>query len=438
MPAANARFATCSGRSVSRLSRSDSRCEPTRREPLFPPPQNTSTGKALRNKGRQDYSVLTLNGRVCIKRIRWHGPGVGSCTVIDTYLDQAERTISVGVREMACRLNGGGTNFDRTAENLAQAAQVEASGETLRQLIEDEGRHVLEAFRSGNVPITWTAKDCVADPAKAESPTRLYFGCDGVMAPMVTAGEKAKRREKVKAKRQRRGRKCRPLRRGKRGADQRYKEFKIVTYYDESKRHRVVLGTKGNHEEAGRLMRRLAGRIDLSAAQEKVGNVDGAPWIRAQVGRQNLPLDELGLDFYHLAANVHKARRVVYGETDEAGTAWAGDVLHVFKHDGYDAAWEKLVTWRGRWRGAKREAANGLLGYVSERREMILYPEFAAKGWQIGSGPTESCCKTLTQRLKGSGMRWDVDNAEAIMALESLRESGLWKTYWQTRLPATT
>ena len=339
---------------------------------------------------------------------------------------------------MACRLNGGGTNFDRTAENLARAAPVEASGETLRTLIEAEGRQVREAFGSGTLPITWTAADCVVDPKNVASPTRVYFGCDGVMAPMVTDGEKAKRREKVKAKRQRRGRTCRRLRRAWRGADQRYKEFKIVTYYDEPKRHRLVLGTKGNNVEAGRLMRRLAARIDLRAAQEKVGHVDGAPWIRLQVACQNLPRDEWGLDCYHLAENVYQAWRVVYGETDEAGTAWAGEVLHAFTHDGYDAAWEKRVTWRGLWRGLKRAAADGLLGYVRERREMILYPEFAAKGWPIGSGPTESCCKTLRQRLKGSGMRGDADNAEAIMALESLRESGLWKTYWQTLLTKTT
>lgn len=35
------------------------------------------------------------------------------------------------------------------------------------------------------------------------------------------------------------------------------------------------------------------------------------------------------------------------------------------------------------------------------------------KGWQIGSGPTEGTCKTLTAKLKGSGMRWDDKNAEA-------------------------
>jgi len=68
---------------------------------------------------------------------------------------------------------------------------------------------------------------------------------------------------------------------------------------------------------------------------------------------------------------------------------------------------------------------------------MIKCPEFLAKGWSIGSGPTESCCETRTRRLKGSGMRWDADNAEAVMALEARRESGLWTTYWRTLLPAT-
>lgn len=339
---------------------------------------------------------------------------------------------------MACRLNGGGTNFDRTADNLFHTTHVRASGETLRQVIEDEGRAVLTAFQSGTLPITWTAKDCPAEPGVAGSPTRVYFGCDGVMAPMVTDAEKAKRRAKTKGKRRRCGTKRRPLGRAKAGADQKYKEFELVTYYDEGVRHRLVLGTKGNCEEAGRLMRRLAARIDLSAAAEKVGNVDGAPWIRGQVEDRNLPLEALGLDFYHLAEQVHKARRAVSGETDVAGMVWAGEVLHAFKHDGYAPAREKLVTWRAGLPPAPRAAADALLNYVSERRAMIRYPEFLKKGWQIGSGPTESCCKTLTQRLKGSGMRWDADNAEAVMALEALRESDLWQTYWRTLLPATT
>jgi hypothetical protein len=412
-----------------------------RRKPLFPPPKHSQTGKNLRNKGRQEYSVLTINGRVSLRRIRWHGTGDGSCTVLDVYLDKTEQTISVGAREIGCRLNSDGKNFDKAAENLARAAQIYTSGETLRVMIENEGKQVLKAQQSGALVIPWTADDCQTktadDGQTATGPTRIYLGSDGVMVPLVTDEEKKQRRQKIKEKRRRRGKKAKPLPKAKPGADQEYKEFKIVAYYDETQDHRIVAGTKGDCVEAGVVMRRLATRIHLEEADEKIGNIDGSPWIRNQIERRELSLDAVGLDFYHLSENAHKARRIVYGEEDKAGTTWADDLMHTFKHDGYETAWQKLVQWRATLRGpAKRRAADALMGYVSERREMILYPEFIEKGWQIGSGPTEATCKTLTARLKGSGMRWDADNAEAVMALEALSQSGLWKNYWQTLLPS--
>jgi hypothetical protein len=84
-----------------------------------------------------------------------------------------------------------------------------------------------------------------------------------------------------------------------------------------------------------------------------------------------------------------------------------------------------------------RAAADWLVNYVSERREMIPCPEFRSKGWQIGSGLTDATCKTLTARLTGSGMRWDSDNAEAIIALEALTQSGQWDSYWRSQLQPT-
>jgi len=93
--------------------------------------------------------VLTINGRVSLRRIRWHGTGDGSCTVLDVYLDKTEQTISVGAREIGCRLNSDGKNFDKAAENLARAAQIYTSGETLRVMIENEGKQVLKAQQSG-------------------------------------------------------------------------------------------------------------------------------------------------------------------------------------------------------------------------------------------------------------------------------------------------
>jgi len=43
-----------------------------------------------------------------------------------------------------------------------------------------------------------------------------------------------------------------------------------------------------------------------------------------------------------------------------------------------------------------------------------------------------SCCGTLTDRLEGSGMRWDQDNAESIMALAGIYHSSLWGAFWKS------
>ena len=68
--------------------------------------------------------------------------------------------------------------------------------------------------------------------------------------------------------------------------------------------------------------------------------------------------------------------------------------------------------------------------YASERRAMICYPDYRAGHWQIGSGPTEWECKTTTHRVKERGRRWDSENAEAMMALAALHNSGMWTQHW--------
>jgi len=69
---------------------------------------------------------------------------------------------------------------------------------------------------------------------------------------------------------------------------------------------------------------------------------------------------------------------------------------------------------------------------VGKRVAMTDYPTFRRLGYDCGSGPTESLCGRLTDRLKGPGMRWEASNAEAMMALASLYHSGLWDTYWKS------
>lgn len=383
----------------------------------------------MQNKGREIRTLLTINGRITMGRRRWHGQVQGGITPMDKLVEVSEATISLGVRELGCRLNAQASSFDRAAENLYRAAQIRMSGELLRQMAEAEGKQVLALKQAEVLSPGWKASDCKTQEGKS----RVYMGTDGVMVPMVAEEEKQKRRQEVRQKRQRRGRKAKPLPTPKPGADQSYKEFKLVTFYDQDMDHRLVSVTRSNHETAGKLMRRDARQLGLKDAEERIGNVDGAGWIRNQSGKLRPRLTALGLDFYHLSENVHKPRRVVFGDGDESGHKWAEELLHVVKHEGYEPFWERLVKWRVSLRSpTKRKAADQLMHYVAERKQMIQYPLFLTNGWQIGSGPTESMCKIVPRRVKGPGMRWNGDNAEAVMALEGIEQSHQWPEYWAT------
>ena len=393
---------------------------------------SAATGKRKRHKGRQAFSVLTINGRVRLRRVRWYCSQDGSEVPIDRLLDHVESTISVGVRELTCLVNQNALSFQKAKEVLWSTAHIEVSKETVRQLVEEEGKAVLRSMRQARITPQWSSSDCTTD----EGVTRVYLGCDGVKVPLVTEDEKTKRRKNIREKRRRRGRKCQPLPRAKRGADNAYKEFKVGYLYDEHKAHRLVGVTAGNHEAAGRMLRWMANQIKLKQADERVALIDGAPWIRNQIEYHGLTAN-IGLDFWHLQDYAQKTRRVIYGEESEQGRSWLGDLMHRFKHDGYDACWEQLISWQKPLRGVKRKAAKALLQYAAQRQDMIRYPEFRRNNWQIGSGPTEAECKTTTHRVKGRGRRWDADNAEAVMALAALQDSGMWKQHWANLDPQT-
>lgn len=257
----------------------------------------------------------------------------------------------------------------------------------------------------------------------------MYVGIDGVMVPMVTVGEKAKRR----ATRARRRRGGSPRRRLGRGYRERYKEFKLTVFYDQAKRHRRVAATGGGPDAVGRELRRTGRRLGVERTDEVLAIVDGAPWIRAQLQRWR-SCDRIGLDFYHFSEHVAVAAKVCFGEGTAAAQAWREHVLHAALHAGPDEVLDEIARQRQPTRApAKREALRRLRAYVGERVAMMDYPACRAKGWDIGSGPTEAQCKTLTARLKGSGMRWDPANAEAMLALSGLADSDEWSAYWHSQ-----
>ena len=162
--------------------------------------------------------------------------------------------------------------------------------------------------------------------------TRVYTGSDGVMVPVITQAEKLKRRANVKEKRRKCGQKA-SLAAAAQGGGPRLERIQAGLLLRRAMKHQHVAVTHQNHAATGRLMRREADRLGFRQASERIANVDGAPWIREQLQYHLAEFDGLGLDFYHLGENVHRAKRTVFGETSPEGKAWVEDLMHAFKHE---------------------------------------------------------------------------------------------------------
>jgi hypothetical protein len=375
-----------------------------------------------------------------LRRRRYSRPGGGTEAPVDDLIDLAHRGVSLAVVEMCCRMGIDSGSFSRAAANLDRVGQLKLSDETLRRLVESEGAAVIRWQEDEQLELDFEAASWRTTATEDGRPvSRVYVGLDGFMLPMITDEEVGKRFEKAKARRKRLGRRPgerrRRLVRG-RGSDQRYKEFKLLTLYDQDQRHKLMRATRHGPQRAGKLLRGMAEDVRLGGAEQLVVVADGAEWIAGVIER-DLPRRgrTVILDFYHAAEHVHAARRVVFGEQSEAGGQWASGLIEGMLHRRFDSWWEQLVQIRARVRSpAKRRALDKLMGYLLPRREKIDYARFRALGLKIGSGPTESGCKSLSRRLKGVGMRWRGRNAQAMLGLESLHQSNLWKTFWHSRL----
>jgi hypothetical protein len=386
----------------------------------------------LRNKGGRSVRVLTAGGEIELHRpYFWAAGRGGGCPADEAAGIERDRN-SPGAREILCRL-GMLQDFGQAAEDARRIGNVPVCKEKLRQRVEGEAAAITRGRNDGTIPAAWTSTQ-----AKVKTDggivTRVYAGADGVMAPMVTAAEKEKRRKNQAIRRQQRSAagvgNLKELPPARPGADEGFKEMKIGLFYDQCKEHRHVFVTERDHEAFGALLKEHAGQVRFEQADQSISLTDGAKWIKSQIRSVLLLIQAMLLDFYHLSQHVHEAAKCCLGESP-AAAEWVAARLKEIKEVGVTPVLAAIDGLEKRMRSpAKRQSLRKLRDYVVNRIEMLDYRGALARGWDIGSGPTEATCKNLTLRLKRPGMKWDRDHAGAMMNLIGLYESGQAKAYW--------
>ena len=394
------------------------------KRPLFPPPDRALGDlPPARNKGHRPLNVLTATGTVTLLRRYFWSRALGGLCPVDARVGIHDRTVTAGACCILCTL-GVIHDFKQAAKDLYAVAGIRVSPERLRQIVESQGRRVMEARLSGVLDPGWSASQ--AD--------RVYVGVDGVKVRGITETEKKKRRGQHEVRRKEREQagiaNTKPLPSRSCGTTETFKEMKIGLFYDQSKAHVFTFATQEDHVGFGRLMEKYANRLALARSPTLVSITDGAPWIRSRI-LEHLPyIDAMLLDFFHLSEHIWDTAKCCLGEPDEA-RQWAEDQLHEIKHVGPAGVLAAIAALRKKVRSTtKKKRLRLLRGYITERWEMLDYRRALARGWDIGSGPTEAMCKNLTLRLKRTGMKWDPCNAAAVMNLVALRESGQWDAWW--------
>ena len=157
---------------------------------------------------------------------------------------------------------------------------------------------------------------------------------------------------------------------------------------------------------------------------------DGAEWIWNAATRE-FPGCHQVLDIYHAAEHIDTAAKQRFGE-GEAATAWFEQGRQRLLSDG----WAGLCDHVGKTLESNnsvegRAALDDLTSYFVPHTQRLNYCHRLYTGQSIGSGMVEGAAKNLIgRRLKQTGARWEVENANNMAQLCCLTYSDQWDLYW--------
>lgn len=186
--------------------------------------------------------------------------------------------------------------------------------------------------------------------------------------------------------------------------------------------------------ELAQPLRRQAGQVGMNQAERWLAISDGGSgledFLRDNFGR----VEEVILDFWHVAEYLGDLAKALHPGREAEAEAWRSQWCGWLKSEGGLAVLQRLreLELKGVSKAA-RQTYQEVVGYFENQVHRMDYPRYRSKGWQIGSGPVESACKTVIgARMKGGGMRWGEDGADAVAHLRALfrSEKGQWEAFW--------
>ena len=381
-----------------------------------------SCSEAARCVGYRGKGMVSLLGPVRLERPYYHCArcGQGFCPW-DAVLGVTSTALSPAAAEVACVAGVQGSFAEASEKVLVKLAGLRVAESTVERTTEAVGRRLAAAQRAGQSsgPLQEWAwhKD-------AEGKRVAYVAVDATGVAQQ----------------------------GREGAKAEGRMANVAVIYNPVPEDSTRWANPAAEREPRWQARYVASLEPLAALGsligqqgEESGMARAERWIALSDGGSGLEgflrttfprVDAVILDFYHAAEHLSDLAKVWQGTAEQAAEALGQQWCHQLKHAGGQAVLAMLrrLDLHGQSATA-RECHQATLRYVENHVHRMDYPYYRAQGWQIGSGPVESACKRVVgQRLKGAGMRWGEEGAEAVCRLRALflGEAGPWEAFWST------
>ena len=361
--------------------------------------------RAAKFHSYQQCRLTTLHGDVKVSRAYYYCQGCHQSYIpYDEVLGLVDG-VSPGVRPLVCLAGTLAPFVDAAEDVLRRFARVRLSASTVLRCTEGEGERLRAQQKEGRMVQPsqpepgWTAERAADQPA-------AYVGLDAFSVPMQGPGA---------------------------GPAEHRMMYTALLYTPDKKHTRYLVNF--DLEPLAEQVRSQARACGVADVKDLVAITDGGNGLEEALHRNladNLPTV---LDWYHAAEHVCGFAKVLHPQDAQACAAWSGHAKDLLYEQGGEALLKDLhaLTLPPRTSAAVREELRKLIGYFENNRHRTDYPSYRARGWDIGSGPTEAGCKIIGERLKGSGMRWVEDGAATVATLRALYVSGpkLWDGFWQ-------
>lgn len=170
-------------------------------------------------------------------------------------------------------------------------------------------------------------------------------------------------------------------------------------------------------------------RRKVREAKEVCAVMDGADWCH-MFSERHRPGAVRILDFPHAAEHVTKLLEALEQTSMRFPPHMLDRCLHILKHRGP----RPLLRMADRLESdlAQQKGIYDHLDYLRKREALMQYPAFQQQGWPIGSGMVESANKNVVEaRLKGTGMHWERQHVNPMLALRNAVCNDRWKEMWR-------